>query len=233
MTTRRRRAAPPRARPADRTATGSAPAPRTSPSSRVAQIRSSARIGDARGQPIVSARWWKTSRAVTTPVGRPSCDDRDVAEPADGHLVDGDRDRVVVAEDDRVGGHEVADLETVERLPGDLHHGIAVGEDPDEPVVDGDEDAVGLGVLHPGDRGLDRRLRGDGQRRRCAELVEVLTEQPAVEGQRRLRDVRAGQVRATVVADLRSRQVLESHRPDTACRRSCPRASRPSRSRRR
>ena len=28
--------------------------------------------GDAHGQPSISARWWKTSRAVTTPVGRPS-----------------------------------------------------------------------------------------------------------------------------------------------------------------
>jgi len=27
---------------------------------------------DARGQSSISARWWKTSRAVTTPVGRPS-----------------------------------------------------------------------------------------------------------------------------------------------------------------
>ncbi len=28
--------------------------------------------GDARSQPSISARWWNTSRAVTTPVGRPS-----------------------------------------------------------------------------------------------------------------------------------------------------------------
>ena len=28
--------------------------------------------GDSRRQSSISARWWKTSRAVTTPVGRPS-----------------------------------------------------------------------------------------------------------------------------------------------------------------
>ena len=53
--------------------------------------------------------------AETTPIGRAAVDDRDVAEPADGHLVDRDRDRVVAAQDHRVGGHDVADRRPAER----------------------------------------------------------------------------------------------------------------------
>ena len=108
---------------------------------------------------IEDARWWNTSRAVTTPVGRPSSTIGMWRKPADGHLVDGHRDRVVVAEDDRVRGHEVADVEGLQPLAGGLHHRVTVGEDADEAIVGHDEDAVGLGFVHPRDRHVERRVR--------------------------------------------------------------------------
>ena len=99
-----------------------------------------------------------------------------------------------------------------EPLAGDLHDGVAVGEDPDEPVVGHDQDAVGLGLVHARDRHVDRRVRGDRDRRRRAELVEVLAEQLALERRGLLRRVVAEEVGAAVVADVGADEVDEAAR---------------------
>ena len=93
--------------------------------------------------PSAAARCRNTSAAADD--ARPAAavlDDRDVAEPADRHLVDRDGERVVGAEHDRVGRHEVADVERVEPLAGDLHDRVAVGEDADQPAAVAHEQAV-------------------------------------------------------------------------------------------
>ena len=60
--------------------------------------------------------------------------DRDVAEAADGHLVDGHRDRLVVAEHDRIASHEIAHVEGVQLDAGDFERGVPFGEDTDQPT---------------------------------------------------------------------------------------------------
>ena len=178
------RRAPGRTRARSWPASASAPAASTAVARRSCQIRSCARTAiRGRHREAPRARWWKTSRAVTTPVGRPSSTIGMWRKPADGHLVDRERDRVVVAEDDRVRGHEVADAEGVEGLAGGLRDRVAVGEDADEPVVGHDQHAVDLGVLHPRDGRVDGRVRARPSTGAGApEVVEVLTEQPAMEG---------------------------------------------------
>ncbi len=142
---RRRRAGRPRARPAsgprpDRRQRHGRDRPAASP-------RSGRRRGSAmRGrQSSVSARWWKTSRAVTTPVGRPSSMIGMCRKPPTAILW---MAIAIGSSWRRTTGSGVMKSRTVkavERLPGDLHHRVAVGEDADEPAVDRDEDAVGLG----------------------------------------------------------------------------------------
>jgi hypothetical protein len=118
---------------------------------------------------------------VTTPGRAAVLDDRDVPEPADRHLVDRDRDRVVVTEDDGIGRHEVADLEGVEAPAGRLHDRVPVREDPDETALVRDEHAVGLGRVHLRDRDVERRVPVRPSARWRAEIVQVLAHEATVE----------------------------------------------------
>src|SRR5690349_4880449 len=105
---------------------GVAPAASTACTSLSDQIRSWARIAIRCAMTSVDGlREVVEDVARRDDAGRASVlDDRDMAEPADGHLVDRDRDRVVVSEDDRVGRHEVTHMERGEPLAGRLHHRI-------------------------------------------------------------------------------------------------------------
>ena len=109
-------------------------------------------------------------------------DDRDVAEAADGHLVDRDGD---VSSWRRTTGSRVmksATCERIEALAGDLQDRVAVGEDADEAAVVDDQHAVEPCRVHPLDGLVDgaprlEHVRGGG----APELVEVLAEEPAAE----------------------------------------------------
>ena len=94
-----RRSTASQGRPASRAATGSAPVGRTSAASRVAQMRSSARIAIAGRRPRSADDLPRSGGRRRAPSRCPSAgrhvDERDVAEAADGHLVDRDRHRVV------------------------------------------------------------------------------------------------------------------------------------------
>src|SRR5918995_5121513 len=96
---------------------GSAPAASTALARRSAQIRSCARIATVVATTSSVDRLGEVVEDVACgdDAGRSAVlDDRDVTEAADRHLVDRDRDRVVVAEHDRVGRHEVTHVERVE-----------------------------------------------------------------------------------------------------------------------
>src|SRR5215207_3886254 len=136
--------------------TGSLPAARTDRARRSCQMRSWARMAIRRPTSVQDLGEVMEDVAGRDDTGgAPILDDRDVPEPTDGHLVDGDRDRVVVAQDDGIPSHEVADPERLQWLAGGSQHRIAVGEDPDQAVVHGDEHAIRGGLLHAGDRHVD------------------------------------------------------------------------------
>ena len=114
-------------------------------------------------------------------------DDRHVAEAADRHLVDRDRDRVVAAAGSPGRGHHLADGAVVVGPAGDLQDRVAVGEDADEGPVLGDEQAVEPLAAS----GRSRRRPAIRRRSVCGsrrpELVEMGAEQLAPEGRCRLR----------------------------------------------
>src|SRR6476646_2778797 len=106
--------------------------------SRSAQIRSSARMTTRpTGASSVKDRREMVEHVACRddPGGPAILDDRDVPEAADRHLVDGDRDGVVVEEHDRVRGHEVAHMERRQPHARGLHDGVAIGEDADQALV--------------------------------------------------------------------------------------------------
>ena len=144
-----------------------APAARTPSARRVAQMRSSARIATRVGaQANPSARWWKTSRAVTTPVGRPSSRIGMCRNPPTAILW---MATAIGSSWRSTTGSGVMKSRTEQRVElgaGRLHHRIAVGEDADEALAGDDEDAVGPGRVHRGDRDVDGRVGRDDDRRR-------------------------------------------------------------------
>src|SRR5437762_8828858 len=114
------------------TGTGLPPASRTWATSRVDQMRSSARIR-TRGPDVSANGLCDVSEEIPRghdPRRHPSAiDDRDMAETAHCHLVDRDRDRIVVTEDDRVVGHDLPDGARARGPAGDLQDRVAIGED--------------------------------------------------------------------------------------------------------
>src|SRR6478609_1820373 len=193
---------------------GSPPAASVDRARRSAQTRSWARIA-TRG--LVTARSAQRPGEMPEDIARRDdagraavLDHRDVAEAADGHLVDRDRERLVVAEDDGIRRHQGPDRSIRGNRPGDLQDRVARREDPDEAAVLRDEVAVEALLVHPADRVIDVHRRVDDLGRCRPQRVEVLAQQAAVEADRRLRHVPPGEVRAAVVADVGPEQVLES-----------------------
>ena len=166
--------------------------------------------GPAR-QPTISARWWKTSRAVTTPVGRPSSTIGMWRNPPTAILWIATAIGVVVAQDDRVAGHEVADRRTASSgLPATFTTAsrsvkIPTSRSPSVTSTQSTASRRASGAIASSTVRVRRRSAAAATPRasRCS------PSEPAVERRVRLRHVGAGEVRAAVVADVGAGEVLE------------------------
>src|SRR4029434_441401 len=79
--------------------------------------------------PPTAILWIDTAPRVV--VRRTAVTQRDMAKPADGHLVDRHRDAVVGAQDDRVDRHDLGHRDAIEVSAGQLPQRVALGEDAD------------------------------------------------------------------------------------------------------
>ena len=198
--------------------TGSPPARRTPSASRVAQMRSSARTampraaGRARvAHPRALARCRKTSAAETTAVGSPRRRRRPGRGGSRRRPSCGSRPRAVVGpEHHGIGRHELADYALADALAGDLHHRVAIREDPDQAVA----------VARPGgSRSRHRASGGPRPRRRARALDDArlarrratsrwLAQDRVVELERGLRQVLGREVGAAVGAGVLALEVV-------------------------
>ncbi len=157
---------------------------------------------------MTETRCRKTSRAATTPEQLIAVDERDVAEAADRHLVDRDRDRVTPPQDDRISGHRISHDDTVELTPRELEDRVALGEDPGQPTAFGHDEAVDAPAVHEVDRLIGRRPGVDEQRLADAQCLERRGEGRAAEPLGLRRDVDGPQVGSAVSAVVLALEVL-------------------------
>jgi hypothetical protein len=137
--------------------------------------------------------------------------ERQVPEPAHGHLVKRHGECVMVATDHRVRSHHVADADGVEVdfVASRLEEDIAVGNDSDDLFVFFDQHAVDATPLHDMDRKIYRIARGHSNGLLCADHSEGVVHQVLFELALGAGKVQVAEVLAAALAGIGAVNVIE------------------------